>query len=161
MDISKFDYELDHSLIAQKPFFPRDHSRLLACLDQNPEDILFKDLPKLLNSGDVLVINNTKVIPSRLFGKRDQVSIEVTLHLNIDKNIFNQRKMKWDEEVENNNGIHPNVGNANTRLLNRMRCSAVSAIFGAGMHPNRELYVNSPRDPLDVGFTPENKYKSL
>ena len=88
MDISKFDYELDPSLIAQKPFFPRDHSRLLACLDQNPEDILFKDLPKLLNSGDVLVINNTKVIPSRLFGKRDQVSIEVTLHLNIDKNIW-------------------------------------------------------------------------
>ena len=88
MDISKFDYELDPSLIAQKPFFPRDHSRLLACLDQNPEDILFKDLPKLLNSGDVLVINNTKVIPSRLFGKRDQVSIEVTLHLNIDNNIW-------------------------------------------------------------------------
>ena len=88
MDISQFDYELDSSLIAQKPFFPRDQSRLLACLTSVPQDFKFKDLPKLLNSGDVLVINNTKVIPSRLFGKRDQVSIEVTLHLNIDNNIW-------------------------------------------------------------------------
>ncbi len=88
MDISQFDYELDSSLIAQKPFFPRDQSRLLACLTSVPQDFKFKDLPKLLNSGDVLVINNTKVIPSRLFGKRDQVNIEVTLHLNVDKSIW-------------------------------------------------------------------------
>ena len=109
MDISQFDYELDPSLIAQKPFFPRDHSRLLACLDQTPEDLRFKDLPKLLNSGDVLVINNTKVIPSRLFGKRDQVSIEVTLHLNIDNNMWRAflkpgRKCSVNDELifENN-----------------------------------------------------------
>jgi S-adenosylmethionine:tRNA ribosyltransferase-isomerase len=88
MDISQFDYELDSSLIAQKPFFPKDQSRLLASLDKNLRDLSFKDLPKLLNSGDVLVINNTKVIPSRLFGKRDQVNIEVTLHLNIDNNLW-------------------------------------------------------------------------
>jgi S-adenosylmethionine:tRNA ribosyltransferase-isomerase len=88
MDISLFDYELDSSLIAQKPFFPRDQSRLLVCLDSGIQDFKFKELPKLLNSGDVLVINNTKVIPSRLFAKRDKVNIEVTLHLNIDNNIW-------------------------------------------------------------------------
>ena len=88
MDISQFNYQLDSSLIAQKPFSPRDQSRLLVCLDKRTQDLRFKDLPKLLNSGDVLVINNTKVIPSRLFGKRDQVKIEVTLHLNIDNNLW-------------------------------------------------------------------------
>ena len=109
MDISQFDYELDSSLIAQKPFFPRDQSRLLACLDKSPRDLRFKDLPNLLNSGDVLVINNTKVIPSRLFGRRNQVNIEVTLHLNIDNNLWRAflkpgRKCRVNDELifENN-----------------------------------------------------------
>jgi len=88
MDISQFDYDLDVNLIAQKPCFPRDNSRLLSCIDNNYKDLFFKKLPELLNFGDVLVINNTKVIPSRLFGKRDEVKIEVTLHLKIENNIW-------------------------------------------------------------------------
>ena len=86
MDISLFDYELDKNLIAQSPCSPRDFSLLLSCLDKIPKDLNFKNLPEILNSGDVLVINNTKVIPSRLFGKRDDVNIEVTLHLKVKKN---------------------------------------------------------------------------
>ena len=86
MDISLFDYELDKDLIAQFPCSPRDSSRLLSCLDNIPKDFHFKKLPEILNSGDVLVINNTKVIPSRLFGKRDNVNIEVTLHLKVKRN---------------------------------------------------------------------------
>ena len=86
MDISLFDYELDKDLIAQFPCSPRDSSRLLSCLDNVPKDFNFKMLPEILNSGDVLVINNTKVIPSRLFGKRDNVNIEVTLHLKVKRN---------------------------------------------------------------------------
>ena len=86
MDISLFDYELDKDLIAQFPCSPRDSSRLLSCLDNIPKDFNFNKLPEILNSGDVLVINNTKVIPSRLFGKRDNVNIEVTLHLKLKRN---------------------------------------------------------------------------
>ena len=86
MDISLFDYELDKDLIAQFPCSPRDSSRLLSCLDNIPKDFNFNKLPEILNSGDVLVINNTKVIPSRLFGKRDNVNIEVTLHLKVKRN---------------------------------------------------------------------------
>ena len=86
MDISLFDYELDKDLIAQFPCSPRDSSRLLSCLDNIPKDFNFKKLPEILNSGDILVINNTKVIPSRLFGKRDNVNIEVTLHLKVKRN---------------------------------------------------------------------------
>ena len=88
MDISLFDYELSEDLIAQKPCYPRDNSRLLNCIEKVSEDLKFKDLPKILNSGDVLVINNTKVIPSRLFGKRDEVNIEVTLHLKVKRNLW-------------------------------------------------------------------------
>ena len=61
MDISQFDYELDSSLIAQKPIFPRDQSRLLACLDTVPQDFKFKDLPKILNSGDVFTANTSQI----------------------------------------------------------------------------------------------------
>ena len=88
MDISLFDYELSEDLIAQKPCYPRDNSRLLNCIEKVSEDLKFKDLPKILNPGDVLVINNTKVIPSRLFGKRDEVNIEVTLHLKVKRNLW-------------------------------------------------------------------------
>ena len=88
MDISLFDYELNSNLIAQKPCVPRDNSRLLNCIKEVAEDLRFKDLPSILNPGDVLVINNTKVIPSRLFGKRGQVNVEVTLHMKTKKNIW-------------------------------------------------------------------------
>ena len=88
MDISLFDYELSEDLIAQKPCYPRDNSRLLNCIEEVSEDLKFKDLPNILNPGDVLVINNTKVIPSRLFGKRDEVNIEVTLHLKVKRNLW-------------------------------------------------------------------------
>ena len=76
-----------------------------------------------------------------------------------DESILSARKAIWDAEVAAHNGIHPSVGFANTRLLNRMRCSAVSAVQGAGMHPNGQLWVNEPRDPLAKDFTPSNKHK--
>ena len=88
MDISQFDYELSDDLIAQKPTNPRDNSRLLNCINETPEDLKFKDLCKILNPGDVLVINNTKVIPSRLSGKKDTVNIQVTLHLKVKRNMW-------------------------------------------------------------------------
>ena len=70
------------------------------------------------------------------------------------------RKTAWDKVVADNGGEHPAVGNADTRLLNRMRRSAVSAVFGAGMHPDRVLYVNEPREPVKTSFVPTNKYRS-
>ena len=114
MDISLFDYELDSNLIAQKPYFPRDESRLLSCLNNDFQNLKFKDLPMLLNSDDVLVINNTEVIPSRLFGKRDQVNIEVTLHLNIDNKRWRAflkpgRKCRVNDELIFQNNLKANI----------------------------------------------------
>ena len=69
------------------------------------------------------------------------------------------RKTKWKKIVDENGGMHPSVGNADTRLLNRMRRSAVSAIYGAGMHPDRQLWVNDERKPIRTTFIPSNKYR--
>ena len=68
------------------------------------------------------------------------------------------RKAAWEKAVADNNGLHPLCGDVNTRLLNRMRRSAVSAVYGAGMHPDRELWVPEPREAIDSGFVPSNKY---
>jgi dihydroxy-acid dehydratase len=70
------------------------------------------------------------------------------------------RKAAWEKVVTDNGGSHPSMGHADTRLLNRMRLSAVSAIFGAGMHPDRMLWVSEPRVPVKTSFIPSNNYRA-
>jgi S-adenosylmethionine:tRNA ribosyltransferase-isomerase len=67
-----FDYTLPPELIAQEPCEPRDHARLLVAdrRDQSLRHHRFDDLPMLLQSGDLLVLNDTRVVPARLLGKR-------------------------------------------------------------------------------------------
>ena len=70
MKRTDFDYHLPSELIAQRPLEQRSSSRLL-CLDRQSggvDDRSFSELPELLNPGDLLVFNNTKVIPARLYG---------------------------------------------------------------------------------------------
>ncbi|MCL2341888.1 MAG: tRNA preQ1(34) S-adenosylmethionine ribosyltransferase-isomerase QueA [Firmicutes bacterium] len=72
MKVSDFNYELPEELIAQHPLKKRDASRLMV-LDKNRRTIehkVFRDIINYLNKGDCLVINNTKVIPARLYGKK-------------------------------------------------------------------------------------------
>lgn len=72
MKLSLFDYHLPHELIAQKPIRPRDHSRLFVYhKKQNKiQHKYFYNLPEFLKTGDVLVLNNSKVFPARLNGKK-------------------------------------------------------------------------------------------
>ena len=83
MKTSDFDYDLPQELIAQHPAAQRDHSRLLV-MDKKSgavEHRLFKDIVEYLHAGDVLVLNNTKVIPARIFGVKEggTAKIEVLL----------------------------------------------------------------------------------
>jgi dihydroxy-acid dehydratase len=78
----------------------------------------------------------------------------------IDTQTFKDRKEAWEEITKNNGGDHPSMGDADTRLLNRMRSSAVSAVYGAGMHPNRNLWVPNPREIVKSEFVPKNIHKS-
>jgi S-adenosylmethionine:tRNA ribosyltransferase-isomerase len=80
MRLSDFDFELPAELIASRPVVPRDASRLLRVLDDRLENRRFRDLPELLRAGDLLVFNDTKVIPARLIGHRGAATIEATLH---------------------------------------------------------------------------------
>lgn len=68
--LSDFDFDLPESLIAQMPADERTHSRLLKVTEQSLEDKVFSDIIDEFQQGDVLVINNTKVIPARLLGEK-------------------------------------------------------------------------------------------
>jgi S-adenosylmethionine:tRNA ribosyltransferase-isomerase len=79
LPIESFDFELPRALIADRPASPRDAARLLH-VGRALEDRLVRDLPALLRPGDLMVSNDTKVIPARLSGRRGAAKIELTLH---------------------------------------------------------------------------------
>ncbi|NQU56427.1 MAG: tRNA preQ1(34) S-adenosylmethionine ribosyltransferase-isomerase QueA [Rhodospirillales bacterium] len=79
MKVDDFDFDLPPAFIAQRPASPRDQARLL--LADDLADKIMADLPECLNEGDILVFNDTRVIPARLKGKRDEAGVEVTLHM--------------------------------------------------------------------------------
>ena len=74
--------------------------------------------------------------------------------------VFQKRQNEWFSEVKNNGGVHPALGEVDTRLLARMRNLAVSAVYGAGMHPNREVWVNELRTSDKKDYKPFNKYQN-
>lgn len=87
MEVEEFDYYLPEELIAQKPLEKRDTSRLMV-LDKQTGKIehkIFNNIIDYLNEGDVLVLNNTKVLPARLIGEKEETGavIEVLLLNNI------------------------------------------------------------------------------
>src|SRR5207249_3918883 len=72
MHLSEFNFEMPDELIAQQPIEPRDASRMLV-VDRKTEtfrDSLFTQFPSFFESDDIVVLNNTRVFPARLFGHR-------------------------------------------------------------------------------------------
>lgn len=102
MKVSEFNYELPEELIAQTPIEKRDESRLMVLNKekQTIEHKTFKDIIDYLEPGDVLVRNNTKVIPARLYGKKETgANVEFLLLNNIEGDI-------WECIVRPGNKLH-------------------------------------------------------
>ncbi len=103
MKVSDFNYELPENLIAQHPYDKRDEARLMVLNKENYtiEHKIFKDVIEYLNPGDCLVINNTKVIPARLYGKKDTgANVEFLLLKRIEGDI-------WEAMVRPGNKLKP------------------------------------------------------
>jgi S-adenosylmethionine:tRNA ribosyltransferase-isomerase len=77
---SDFDFHLPPELVAQTALEPRDHARLLHVRPQCLADHHVYDLPELLRADDLLILNDTRVIPSRLYSKRGDMRVEIFLH---------------------------------------------------------------------------------
>ena len=102
MKVSEFDYDLPEELIAQVPIKKRDESRLMVLDRENKtiEHKKFKDIIEYLEPGDVLVRNNTKVIPARLYGNKETgAKVEFLLLNNIEGDI-------WECIVRPGNKLH-------------------------------------------------------
>lgn len=102
MKVADFNYDLPEELIAQTPIEKRDESRLMVLNRENKtiEHKKFKDIISILKPGDVLVRNNTKVIPARLYGKKETgANVEFLLLNNIEGDI-------WECIVRPGNKLH-------------------------------------------------------
>ena len=102
MKVTEFDYELPKELIAQTPIEKRDESRLMVLnrKEHTIEHKTFKDIIDYLEPGDCLVRNNTKVIPARIYGKKETgANIEFLLLNNIEGDI-------WETIVRPGNKLH-------------------------------------------------------
>ena len=112
MKASDFDYNLPEELIAQVPIKNRDTSRLMV-LDRDKktiEDKIFKDILDYLKPGDCLVRNITKVIPARLYGKKEDtgIDIEILLLKRIEDDI-------WEVMVHPGRRLKVEIGRASCR----------------------------------------------
>ena len=78
--LSDYDFNLPPGAIAQKPVSPREAARLLVPKDGQFFDHHIADLPDLLRPGDLVIVNNTRVIPAQLTGRKGEGRIGFTLH---------------------------------------------------------------------------------
>ncbi len=88
MKVSEFDFELPRERIAARPASPRDGARMLEVTVTELADRLVSELPACLEAGDLLVVNDTKVIPARLTGRRGAARIEATLHKRVEAGVW-------------------------------------------------------------------------
>lgn len=111
MRVDLFDFELPQENIALRPAVPRDSSRLLHVTGSaRLSDHVVTDLPQLLSPHDILVFNDTKVIPAQLEGYRGDAKIGATLHKRVDLRrwqafVRNGKRLKVDDVVDFGEGV--------------------------------------------------------
>ena len=110
MRVDLFDFDLPEERIALRPAEPRDSARLLVVRpDETLRDRIVSDLPSLLREGDVLVFNDTKVIPAQLKGMRRRgeavAQVEATLHMRVAPNRW-QAFMRPGKRIAAGDRIH-------------------------------------------------------
>ena len=110
MRVDLFDFALPPERIALRPASPRDAARLLLVDGDRMADRTMRDLPGQLRAGDVLVFNDTRVIPAQLEGRRGAASIGATLHKRVDLRrwqafIRNAKRLRPGERVDFGEGV--------------------------------------------------------
>jgi S-adenosylmethionine:tRNA ribosyltransferase-isomerase len=114
MRVADFDFELPNGQIALRPARPRDSARLLVVRGGDIADYNVLDLPRLLEPGDVLVFNDTKVIPAQLEGRRGEASIGATLHKRVGPRewqafLRNAKRARTGDTIDFGAGVHASV----------------------------------------------------
>ena len=146
MKVDLFDFELPVERIALRPARPRDAARMLIVRESGSfEDRGVRDLPQMLRAGDVLVFNDTRVIPAQLEGRRGEAKIGATLHKRIDLR-------RWQAFVRNAKRLRPgNVaefGGGVTAVAEERLADGSFVLFFEGEEPVEVLLERAGRMPL-------------
>ena len=148
MRVDLFDFELPPERIALRPVRPRDAARMLVVRGEGPfEDRGVRDLPQLLNPGDVLVFNDTRVIPAQLEGRRagGEAKIGATLHKREDLRrwiafIRNAKRLKEGDQLVFGGGV--------TAIAEARHADGSFALFFEGEEPVEVLLDRAGTMPL-------------
>ena len=146
MKVDLFDFELPVERIALRPARPRDAARMLIVRESGPfEDRGVRDLPQMLRAGDVLVFNDTRVIPAQLEGRRGEAKIGATLHKRIDLR-------RWQAFVRNAKRLRPGdvaeFGGGVTAVAEERLADGSFVLFFEGEEPVEVLLERAGRMPL-------------
>ncbi|WP_370297593.1 tRNA preQ1(34) S-adenosylmethionine ribosyltransferase-isomerase QueA [Qipengyuania mesophila] len=146
MKVDLFDFELPPERIALRPARPRDAARMLVVRSDGPfEDRGVRDLPQLLRAGDVLVFNDTRVIPAQLEGRRGEAKIGATLHKRIDLRrwqafVRNAKRLRVGDVAEFGGGV--------TAVAEERLPDGSFVLFFEGEEPVEVLLERAGRMPL-------------
>ena len=146
MKVDLFDFELPVERIALRPARPRDAARMLIVRESGPfEDRGVRDLPQMLRAGDVLVFNDTRVIPAQLEGRRGEAKIGATLHKRIDLR-------RWQAFVRNAKRLRPGdvaeFGGGVSAVAEERLADGSFVLFFEGEEPVEVLLERAGRMPL-------------
>ncbi|MFC5068429.1 tRNA preQ1(34) S-adenosylmethionine ribosyltransferase-isomerase QueA [Flaviflagellibacter deserti] len=171
MHVSLFDFDLPEERIALRPAEPRESARLLVVRpDEKPEfeDRMVGDLPSVLQPGDALIVNDTRVIPAQLFGQRKgrgetEPKIEATLHKRLDAQTWlafakPARKLEPGDQVRFGTGGETcMLGELTARVLEKHEGGEVALAFdlsGAALDQAIALTGAMPLPPYIAGKRP-------
>jgi S-adenosylmethionine:tRNA ribosyltransferase-isomerase len=146
MKVDLFDFELPPERIALRPARPRDAARMLVVRGKGPfEDCGVRDLPQMLRAGDVLVFNDTRVIPAQLEGRRGEAKIGATLHKRIDLRrwqafVRNAKRLRIGDVAEFGEGV--------TAIAEERLADGSFVLFFEGDEPVEVLLERAGRMPL-------------
>ncbi len=144
MRVDLFNFELPEDLIANEPVFPRENGRVLHINGNTFSDKHVFDLPNLLNSDDILVFNDTKVLPARIYGFRGMAKIEATLMKQVDLStwkclIKNSRRLKIDDIIHFDENLNATVIRKDeyitTLQFNKSGSELFSKLYQIGIMP--------------------------
>jgi len=156
MKKSDFNYRLPDELIARYPLDKRVDSRLLVVNDEDFLDRGFSDLPSLLKSGDLLVFNNTRVIPARLFGHKEtggklEILIERVLDdLQALAHIRSSKSPKAGAKIILNDGYECYVEGRDGDLFQLRFVESIDTVLKAIGHMPLPPYIDREDESLDV-----------
>jgi S-adenosylmethionine:tRNA ribosyltransferase-isomerase len=154
MRVDDFDYRLPEELIAQQPLEERSASRMLVLYrnEQRWEDRMFREFPSFLRAGDCLIVNNSRVFPSRLFGQRSSGTALIEVFL---LRALSEDQLTWEALVRPGRKVP--VGE---RL--RFSESLAVTVLSRGEHGQRILRFDAVEDIYaalnDVGHMPLPPY---